>query len=83
MLHLVSNNEWVMLNLDSTKGTETYHKSYNGNVHGLVFIDNEGGNSVLFDSSGEIIKMEIVETNNFQTLQSICDNLISRVIKAS
>lgn len=81
MLKLVASNEWTMFNMQSTGGIEMYHKKYHNNLHGVVFVDEDGGNSVLFDSNSNIVKMQQSAEQCFLSLQKICDSL-TRITKA-
>lgn len=82
MLQLVSSNEWTLLNQKSTEGIEMYHKSYGNNLHGVVFVDDEGGNSILLDSENNILDMKLSSMCDYSSLQKVCDTLTTNIIKA-
>lgn len=82
MLKLISSNIWTMLNQKATKGIEIYHKVYHKNLHGVIFVDEEGGNSALIDAENNILDIQVSSITDFTSLQKTCDELITKKHKA-
>lgn len=59
-----------------------YHRDYGNNLHGVVFVDEEGGNSVLMDSENNIIDRLVSSMYDFESLQERCDNLLYSNVRA-
>lgn len=73
MLTLVSNQEWVFLSNENNH--EILHRDYGNGIHGLVFVDQDGGNSFLMDGDDNIIDSHSSSITCFNFLKDMCDHL--------
>ncbi len=81
MLKLVHNQLWTLL-ATNEEGVEIYHRDYDNGLHGLVFVDEQGGNAVLLDNEDNVIDSAISEILDLGYLKETCDMLISEVDEA-
>jgi hypothetical protein len=77
-LQLIVSNEWTMLPKASTQGHEIYHKEYGGQIHGLVFVDENGqGNATIMDSDDNCLALHETPVTCFESLKIACDKIFN------
>lgn len=82
MLKLVQSQTWVQLSTVDAKGEEVFHRDYENGLHGLVFIDSEGGNAILMDDQDNIVESLLLGAMDIEFLQESCNTLLNRITQA-